>query len=232
MNSGAVKRPGCGHRRFGQSALAATRGIVVNRSPLSASRGIWFTIAKRSDMCRRGHFDKAIYQERNHVERLFNRFQTIPSLGNLNMKDGQQTILPCGDLPGSDAALVCIHAPDQSHQSEMLSSLTFPSRRSSSTKRPSFPISPAATTRILVLASVEWGNFTRRRFCSKRTKTYAKAQSGRSGRRPDGARSSPISKRNLPYRFMCLKRTGDKCTKSASLMDWPRLFNSSMAACM
>ena len=38
-------------------------------------RGIRFTIAKRSNMCRRGPFDRAIYCQRNQIERTINRFK-------------------------------------------------------------------------------------------------------------------------------------------------------------
>jgi transposase len=43
-------------------------------------RGFRSTIAKRSNMSRKGPFDKAIYRERNRVERLFNRFKQFRRL--------------------------------------------------------------------------------------------------------------------------------------------------------
>jgi transposase len=43
-------------------------------------RGIRFTIAKKSNLCRKDPFDKAIYRKRNCVERLFNRFKQFRRL--------------------------------------------------------------------------------------------------------------------------------------------------------
>jgi hypothetical protein len=81
MSNGAVKRPGSGRPKMRPKRIVGDKGCCSGpvRSFLRR-RGIRFTIAKRSDMCRRGPFDKAIYQERNRVERLFNRFKQFRRL--------------------------------------------------------------------------------------------------------------------------------------------------------
>ena len=38
-------------------------------------RGIRYTIPQRKDQCRSGPFDKALYRQRNHVERLIGRLK-------------------------------------------------------------------------------------------------------------------------------------------------------------
>ena len=63
-----------------------------------------------------------------------------------------------------------------------------------------------------------------RGFSSKRTKTYTKGLTDRSGRRPDEVKSSPTSKRNLPYlrnsRKSCTSSPLLSCTKIRRLLDW------------
>ncbi len=44
-------------------------------SDLLRRRGIRFTIAKRSNMCHKGPFDRTIYRQRNQIERTINRFK-------------------------------------------------------------------------------------------------------------------------------------------------------------
>jgi transposase len=81
MNSGAVKRPGCGRPKIRSKRIGGDKGYCggsVRR--FLRRRGIRFTIANRSDMCRRGPFDKAIYRERNCIERLFSRFRQFRRL--------------------------------------------------------------------------------------------------------------------------------------------------------
>jgi transposase len=76
MSNGAVKRRGCGRPKLRPQRIVGDKGYCGGpvRSFLRR-RGIRFTIAKKSNVCRKGPFDKAIYRERNRVERLFNRFK-------------------------------------------------------------------------------------------------------------------------------------------------------------
>lgn len=81
MTNGAVKRPGCGRPRIRPKRLVGDKGYCGG--PIRGflrRRGIRFTIAKESSMCRKGPFDKAIYRERNRVERLFSRFKQFRRL--------------------------------------------------------------------------------------------------------------------------------------------------------
>jgi transposase len=81
MSNGAVKRPGCGRPKIRPKRIVGDKGYCGG--PLRRflrRRGIRFTIAKKENMCRKGPFDKAIYRERNRVERLFNRFKQFRRL--------------------------------------------------------------------------------------------------------------------------------------------------------
>jgi transposase len=76
MSNGAVKRPGRGRPKIRPQRVAGDKGYCG--APIRRflrRRGIRFTIAKKRNMCRKGPFDKAIYRQRNRVERLFNRFK-------------------------------------------------------------------------------------------------------------------------------------------------------------
>lgn len=76
ISTGAVKRPGRGHPRLRPQRIVGDKGycgLPVRR--LLRRRGIRFTIAKRSNMCRSGPFDREIYRQRNVVERTINRFK-------------------------------------------------------------------------------------------------------------------------------------------------------------
>jgi transposase len=76
MSNGAVKRRGCGRPKIRPKRIVGDKGYYGGQAgSFLRRRGIRFTIAKKSNMCRKGLFDKAIYRERNRVERLFNRFK-------------------------------------------------------------------------------------------------------------------------------------------------------------
>lgn len=81
MTTGAVKRPGRGRPRLRPKRVVGDKGYCggpIRR--FLRRRGIRFTIAKKRNMCRKGPFDKAIYRERNRVERLINRFKQFRRL--------------------------------------------------------------------------------------------------------------------------------------------------------
>jgi transposase len=81
ISTGAVKRKGRGRPRLRPHRIVGDKGycgLPVRR--LLRRRGIRFTIAKRSNMCRTGPFDKEIYRQRNVVERTINRFKQFRRL--------------------------------------------------------------------------------------------------------------------------------------------------------
>jgi transposase len=76
MSRGTVKRLGPGRPKIRPKRVAGDKGYCG--APIRRflrRRGIRFTIAKRRNMCRKGPFNKAIYRQRNRVERLINRFK-------------------------------------------------------------------------------------------------------------------------------------------------------------
>ena len=76
MEQGAIKRIGRGRPRIRPHRLVADKGYTgrENRGYLRR-RGIRVTIARRGNERRRGAFDRAIYRQRNQVERLINRLK-------------------------------------------------------------------------------------------------------------------------------------------------------------
>jgi transposase len=76
ISTGAVKRPGRGRPRLRPQRIVGDKGYCGKPvADLLRRRGIRFTIAKKSNMCRKGPFDKAIYRQRNQIERTINRFK-------------------------------------------------------------------------------------------------------------------------------------------------------------
>lgn len=74
--TGAVKRPGRGRPRLRPQRIVADKGYCGKPvRDLLNRRGIRFTIAKRSNMCRKGPFDSTLYRQRNQIERTINRFK-------------------------------------------------------------------------------------------------------------------------------------------------------------
>lgn len=76
MDQGPVKRPGVGRPRLRPKRLVGDKGYSSrkNRGYLRR-RGIRITIARRADERRRGSFDKALYRNRNLVERCINKMK-------------------------------------------------------------------------------------------------------------------------------------------------------------
>jgi transposase len=75
MQQGAIRRPS-GQRRTRPRRVVCDKGYTgrPNRSYLRR-RGIRYTIPRLSTERRRGPFDRAIYRQRNIVERLINRLK-------------------------------------------------------------------------------------------------------------------------------------------------------------
>jgi transposase len=76
LEQGAIKGKRCGRGRKRPKRLGADKayGSRAFRGFLRR-RGIRITLPRKSHERRRGPFDKAVYRERNRVERFFNRLK-------------------------------------------------------------------------------------------------------------------------------------------------------------
>lgn len=80
LEEGAVKRTGRGRPRLRPHRVVGDKGYSYPRlRHYARRRGIRITIPHRSDQ-RRGRFDKAIYRQRNRIERLINRLKQFRRL--------------------------------------------------------------------------------------------------------------------------------------------------------
>jgi len=76
MEQGGVKRRGRGRPRLRPKRVVGDKGYSARRIRAYARRrGMRITIPRRSNEPRRGPFDKAIYRQRNRVERLIGRMK-------------------------------------------------------------------------------------------------------------------------------------------------------------
>jgi len=76
MEQGTLKRRGRGRPRLQPRRPAGDKGYSARRiRAYSRRRGIGVTIPRRSDEHRQGPFDKAMYRQRNRVERLIGRMK-------------------------------------------------------------------------------------------------------------------------------------------------------------
>ena len=76
MQQGSVKRARCGCPRRRPKRLVADKAYGKHAfRKFLRRKGIRITIPRKSNERRRGKFDKAIYRERNQVERFFNRLK-------------------------------------------------------------------------------------------------------------------------------------------------------------
>lgn len=75
LEQGAIRRPS-GQRRTRPGRIVGDKGYTgrPNRTYLH-QRGIRYTIPRRSNERRHGPFDRAMYRQRNIVERLMNRLK-------------------------------------------------------------------------------------------------------------------------------------------------------------
>lgn len=81
MAQGAVKRPGRGRPRTRPDRAVGDKGYssrAIRRS--CRQRGIRHTIPHRTDECRTGPFDRAVYRLRARVEHTINRCKQFRSL--------------------------------------------------------------------------------------------------------------------------------------------------------
>ncbi len=76
MEQGAVKRPGAGRPRLRPKRVSGDKGYSSGKiRRYLRRRGIRITIPRKDNERRRGKFDKALYRQRNRVERCFNRLK-------------------------------------------------------------------------------------------------------------------------------------------------------------
>jgi len=76
MEQGAVKRVGRGHPRVRPERVLGDKAYSSRKiRRYLKRRGIGYTIPRRSDETRTGPFNRALYKQRNHVERLINRLK-------------------------------------------------------------------------------------------------------------------------------------------------------------
>jgi transposase len=76
MQQGAVKRPQRGRPRQRPKRVVADKAFGKRAFRQFLRRhGIRMTIPRKSNERRRGKFDKAVYRQRNQVERFFNRLK-------------------------------------------------------------------------------------------------------------------------------------------------------------
>jgi transposase len=76
MEQGAVKRRGRGRPRLRPKRVVGDKGYSNNKiRRYLRRRGIRITIPRKRNERHRGPFDRAIYRQRNRVERLINRLK-------------------------------------------------------------------------------------------------------------------------------------------------------------
>jgi transposase len=76
MEQGAVKRVGRGRPRLRPKRILGDKGYSSRKiRHYLKRRGIGYTIPRRCDETRTGPFNRALYKERNYVERTINRLK-------------------------------------------------------------------------------------------------------------------------------------------------------------
>jgi transposase len=90
MEQGAVKRKGRGRPRLRPGRVVGDKGYSSRAIRSYARRyGIRITIPRRSNEHRHGPFDKAIYRDRNLVERFIGRLKQYRRLATRYEKRGE-----------------------------------------------------------------------------------------------------------------------------------------------
>lgn len=81
MEQGAVKRPGPGRPRLRPQRIVGDKGYSSRQiRQFARQHGMRITIPRRRNENRAGPFDRAIYRQRNRVERLINRLKQFRRL--------------------------------------------------------------------------------------------------------------------------------------------------------
>ncbi len=76
MEHGAVKRATCGRPKRRPRRVVADKGYRSKQiRQYLRRRGIRMTIPRKTNERRMGRFDRAMYRERNRIERLINRLK-------------------------------------------------------------------------------------------------------------------------------------------------------------
>ena len=76
MEQGAVKRVGRGHPKLRPKRVLGDKGYSSRKiRRYLKRRGIGYTIPRRSNETRTGPFNRTLYKQRNHAERLINRLK-------------------------------------------------------------------------------------------------------------------------------------------------------------
>ena len=89
MEQGAVKRPGRGRPRLRPGRIVGDKGYSRGTiRDYCRGHGVRITIPRRSNEHRRGPFDKAIYRDRNLVERFIGRLKQYRRLATRYEKRG------------------------------------------------------------------------------------------------------------------------------------------------
>jgi transposase len=90
MEQGAVAGEGCGRPRLRPVRVVGDKGYSSGkiRSYLRR-RGIRYTIPRKDNEKQRGKFDKALYRQRNRVERCFNRLKQFRRIATRYEKNAQ-----------------------------------------------------------------------------------------------------------------------------------------------
>ncbi len=81
LEQGAVKRPGRGRPRVRPHRIVGDKGYTGRKHrAYCRRRGIRYTIARQRTERQTGPFDRAVYRQRNRVERLINRCKQFRGL--------------------------------------------------------------------------------------------------------------------------------------------------------
>ena len=90
MEQGAVKRPGRGRPRLQPKRIVGDKGYSSRKiRTYLRRRRIRITIPRKANEQRTGPFNRAIYRERNRVERLINRLKHWRRLATRYEKRGE-----------------------------------------------------------------------------------------------------------------------------------------------
>ncbi len=81
MEQGAVKQRGRGRPKRRPRRLVGDKGYSSQKIRQYVRRcGIRITIPRKRNECRTGPFDRAVYRQRNRIERLINRLKQVRRL--------------------------------------------------------------------------------------------------------------------------------------------------------
>src|SRR3712207_8996987 len=92
MEQGAVKRPGRGRPKLRPMRIVGDKGSSSRKIRSYLRRhGIRITIPRKVNERRTGPFDRALYRQRNRIERLINRFKQFRRLATRYERSEEHT---------------------------------------------------------------------------------------------------------------------------------------------